>query len=62
MTNDTKTKPCLRCGRPVAGDAPAICEQCATQGFAVCQHCGIRATNGTTPYCDICAEEIVGAG
>ena len=62
MNQDNATNTCLRCGRPVDGQDPAICEQCASEGFAVCQNCSIRASNGTTPYCDICAEEIVGAG
>lgn len=62
MTDETKSNICLRCGKPVSGDAPAVCEQCAVEGYAVCQNCGIRVNNGTTPYCDICAEEIVGAG
>jgi hypothetical protein len=28
----------------------------------MCANCQKRVTNETTPYCDICAEEIVGTG
>lgn len=62
MTTDSKPNTCLHCGNEVAGEGPAICERCATEGFAVCQNCGIRTSNGTTPYCNNCAEEIVGTG
>jgi hypothetical protein len=53
---------CIRCGREVSGEGPALCDQCKAEGFQICENCGIRVANGTTPYCDTCAEEIVGTG
>jgi DNA-directed RNA polymerase subunit RPC12/RpoP len=53
---------CLRCGREVEGDDPALCDQCQSEGFRICEKCGERVANATTPYCDTCAEEIVGTG
>ncbi|MDQ5825534.1 MAG: hypothetical protein M3441_15175 [Chloroflexota bacterium] len=36
--------------------------QWVVEGYRLCRHCGQRVANETTPYCDQCAEEIVGAG
>jgi DNA-directed RNA polymerase subunit RPC12/RpoP len=61
VANESTTK-CIRCGRETSGEAPALCEQCKAEGYAICANCGKRVSNGTTPYCNICAEEIVGTG
>jgi RecJ-like exonuclease len=53
---------CVRCDRWMVGPGPALCEQCRSEGYELCANCGLRVTNGTTPYCDVCAEEIVGTG
>jgi RecJ-like exonuclease len=53
---------CVRCDKWIAGPGPALCDDCKAEGFELCRHCGTRVSNGTTPYCDVCAEEIVGAG
>ena len=53
---------CIRCDKWIAGPGPALCEECASQGFRVCNHCHKRVANETTPYCDTCAEEILGTG
>ena len=58
----SSTNQCIRCGRAVDGEDPALCEQCKSEGFSICENCGIRVSNGTTPYCDTCAEEIIGTG
>ncbi len=57
-----ETNHCIRCGRPVNAEGPVLCDQCKSEGYRICQNCGIRVANSTTPYCDICAEEIVGTG
>ncbi|MGA7732391.1 MAG: hypothetical protein WCD37_14115 [Chloroflexia bacterium] len=56
------TNHCPRCGRAIDSDEPALCGQCQAEGFEMCEKCGIRVANGTTPFCDTCAEEIVGTG
>ena len=53
---------CIRCDKWIAGPGPAMCEDCRAEGYTPCANCGIRVSNGTTPYCDVCAEEIVGTG
>ena len=53
---------CARCDKWIGGPGPALCDECKAEGFELCAHCGTRVSNGTTPYCDVCAEEIVGAG
>jgi hypothetical protein len=53
---------CVRCDRWVAGPGPKVCDNCAEEGYALCEHCNERLANDTTPYCDVCAEEIVGGG
>jgi hypothetical protein len=53
---------CLHCDKWIPGPGPALCDDCQAQGFQICNHCHKRVTNGTTPYCDICAEEILGTG
>jgi hypothetical protein len=53
---------CIRCDRWIAGPGPALCDDCAGQGFKICNHCHKRVANETTPYCDTCAEEILGTG
>jgi predicted amidophosphoribosyltransferase len=53
---------CVHCDRWVAGTGPTLCEQCQAEGHRMCANCQKRVTNETTPYCDICAEEIVGTG
>jgi hypothetical protein len=53
---------CIRCDSWVAGTGPTLCENCKAEGYQICGNCHRRVTNGTTPYCDQCAEEIVGAG
>ncbi len=53
---------CVQCGSRTAGPGPALCANCTAEGYKVCTNCGIRASNGTTPYCDQCAEEILGTG
>jgi|GEM_PF-5676491 len=53
---------CVNCDKWIPGPGPALCPECQAQGHAMCQHCHQRVSNGTTPYCDHCAEEIVGAG
>lgn len=60
--NPTATNHCIRCGRPVTAEGPNLSDQCKSEGFKICDNCGIRPSNGTTPYCNICAEEIVGTG
>jgi DNA-directed RNA polymerase subunit RPC12/RpoP len=60
--SDNSTTKCIRCGREVAGEGPALCDQCKAEGYAICANCGKRVANGTTPYCNICAEEIIGTG
>ena len=53
---------CVRCDKWIAGLGPALCEQCRAEGYRLCENCGERVANDTTPYCDQCAEEIVGTG
>ena len=53
---------CVRCDRWTAGPGPALCEQCRAEGYRLCHNCGQRVANETTPYCDQCAEEIIGTG
>ena len=53
---------CVRCDKWIAGTGPALCDDCEAEGFAICANCHQRLSNGTTPYCDQCAEEIVGTG
>jgi hypothetical protein len=53
---------CVNCDKWIPGPGPALCAECQAQGFALCAECGQRVANGTTPYCDQCAEEIVGTG
>jgi hypothetical protein len=53
---------CVRCDRWTAGPGPALCANCQAEGFRLCANCGIRVANDTTPYCDVCAEEIIGTG
>jgi hypothetical protein len=53
---------CINCDRWIPGPGPALCEDCQAQGLAICANCEQRVANTTTPYCDQCAEEIVGAG
>ncbi|MDQ3930485.1 MAG: hypothetical protein M3328_15245 [Chloroflexota bacterium] len=53
---------CVRCDKWTRGPGPALCAECQAEGYVLCANCGRRVSNGTTPYCDECAEEIVGAG
>lgn len=53
---------CLRCDKWTPGPGPALCAECQAEGYTLCENCGQRIANDTTPYCDQCAEEIVGAG
>jgi DNA-directed RNA polymerase subunit RPC12/RpoP len=62
MENEGTTTRCIRCGKETSGPGPKLCDDCQSKGFAICENCGIRVANGTTPYCDQCAEEIVGTG
>jgi hypothetical protein len=56
------TTHCGRCGRLIPGGEFAVCAACQLDGYHVCDYCHQRVASGTTPYCDQCAEEIVGAG
>ena len=51
---------CVRCDSWTAGPGPALCANCQSEGYRLCQYCGQRVANETTPYCDQCAEEIMG--
>jgi hypothetical protein len=62
MENKGPVTNCIRCDKWVAGTPPKLCDDCKAKGYRVCENCGKRVANATTPYCDICAEEIVGAG
>lgn len=53
---------CIRCDKWIPGPGPALCDECKAQGYRICVNCGKRVANDTTPYCDVCAEEIVGTG
>ena len=53
---------CINCDKWIAGPGPALCDDCKAEGYAACENCGVRVANGTTPYCDECAEEILGTG
>ena len=62
MANEGTSTHCIRCGKEVPGPGPKLCDDCIGKGFTICENCGIRVANGTTPYCDTCAEAIVGTG
>ena len=53
---------CIRCGKGIPGIGPGLCDDCQGKGFQLCENCCRRVANGTTPYCDQCAEEIIGTG
>jgi hypothetical protein len=53
---------CVRCDSWTHGPGPALCANCQAEGYKLCAHCHQRVSNQTTPYCDQCAEEIVGGG
>lgn len=53
---------CVRCDSWTPGPGPALCANCQSEGYALCTNCEKRVANGTTPYCDQCAEEILGTG
>ena len=53
---------CIRCDKWIPGPGPALCDECKAEGYVPCENCGVRVANGTTPYCDQCAEEILGTG
>jgi len=62
MGDQSTTGKCIRCGNPTTGAGQTLCDDCAGQGYRICENCGKRVANSTTPYCDTCAEEIVGTG
>ncbi|MEO8285921.1 MAG: hypothetical protein ABI670_05760 [Chloroflexota bacterium] len=62
MENKGPVTNCLHCDKWIAGPGPKLCDDCLAQGYKICENCGKRVANSTTPYCDVCAEEIVGAG
>ncbi|MDQ6693176.1 MAG: hypothetical protein M3014_01965 [Chloroflexota bacterium] len=70
MNNDSPTAPqskgpvtnCVQCDKWIPGPGPTLCAECQAQGYDMCHNCGRRVADGTTPYCDQCAEEIVGTG
>ncbi len=53
---------CMQCDSWTAGPGPALCANCRAEGHTLCRNCQQHVTNGTTPYCDQCAEEIIGTG
>lgn len=53
---------CVQCDGWTAGPGPSLCANCQAEGHALCRNCHQRVTNGTTPYCGQCAEEIIGTG
>jgi hypothetical protein len=53
---------CINCDKWIPGPGPKLCEECKAKGLRICENCGERVANETTPYCDVCAEEIVGTG
>jgi hypothetical protein len=53
---------CARCHRRVPGRGAAVCASCQLLGYHICDHCRERVAGPHNPYCDTCAEEIVGAG
>ena len=67
MSNDSNTGKgpvtnCIWCDSWTPGPGPAMCANCQSAGHALCRNCEKRVNNGTTPYCDQCAEEILGTG
>lgn len=53
---------CVKCGRMLPEGTKGLCENCTAEGATLCDNCGVRVSNDTTPYCNVCADEIVGAG
>lgn len=53
---------CGNCGRRIPGWGFALCSRCQVDGYRECKNCEQRVASVTNPYCDVCAEEIVGAG
>jgi hypothetical protein len=53
---------CARCRRRIPGHGAAVCASCQLLGYRICDHCGQNVAGPHSPYCETCAEEIVGAG
>lgn len=53
---------CARCHRRIPGRGAAVCASCQLLGYRICDHCGQNVAGPHSPYCETCAEEIVGAG
>ncbi len=53
---------CARCHRRIPGRGNAVCASCQLLGYHICDHCGEQVAGPHNPYCDTCAEEILGGG
>ncbi|MFL5733410.1 MAG: hypothetical protein ACJ78Q_09420 [Chloroflexia bacterium] len=62
MLNSQPVVRCGRCDRAIPGRFYSLCAQCQVDGYRVCAYCGQGAASTSNPYCDQCAEVIVGGG
>jgi hypothetical protein len=53
---------CGRCDRAIPGRYYSLCAECQAEGYRICSYCGQGVASTTNPYCDQCAEMIVGGG
>lgn len=59
---DQPVTQCGNCGRAIPGQGFALCASCQVAGYRECKNCEKRVASTTNPYCDVCAEEILGTG